>query len=60
MIILVHVDMDMFFAACEERENPELKGKLFAVGGNSMLSTSNYELGYVSELSIKIIIHYLT
>ena len=35
--------MDMFFAACEERENPELSGKLFAVGGNSMLSTSNYE-----------------
>ena len=46
--------MDMFFAACEERENPELKGKLFAVGGNSMLSTSNYELGYFSEFREKI------
>merc|ERR1711937_233381 len=41
--LIVHVDMDMFFAACEERENPELEGKLFDVGDNSMLSTSNYE-----------------
>ena len=40
---IVHVDMDMFFAACEERESPELSGKLFAVGSSSMLSTANYE-----------------
>jgi nucleotidyltransferase/DNA polymerase involved in DNA repair len=40
---IVHVDMDMFYAACEKRENPSLSGKIFAVGGNSMLSTANYE-----------------
>lgn len=33
----------MFFAACEERENPLLSGKIFAVGSTSMLSTANYE-----------------
>jgi len=35
--------MDMFFAACEERENPLLRNKIFAVGSTSMLSTANYE-----------------
>lgn len=38
----VHVDMDQFFAAVEERENPALKGKPVAVGGMSMISTANY------------------
>lgn len=40
--ILVHIDMDAFYAAVEMRENPKLKDVPMAVGGNSMLCTSNY------------------
>ena len=39
---IVHVDMDMFYAACEELNDPSLKSLPFAVGSNMMLSTSNY------------------
>ena len=39
---IVHVDMDMFYAACEELNDPTLKTIPFAVGSNMMLSTSNY------------------
>ena len=34
--------MDMFYAACEELNDPSLKSIPFAVGSNMMLSTSNY------------------
>uniref|UniRef100_A0A672KRC1 Polymerase (DNA directed) kappa n=1 Tax=Sinocyclocheilus grahami TaxID=75366 RepID=A0A672KRC1_SINGR len=40
--VIVHVDMDTFYAAVEMRDCPELKDKLMAVGSMSMLSTSNY------------------
>ena len=30
---ILHLDLDAFFCAVEERLNPELKGKAFAVGG---------------------------
>ena len=39
----VHLDMDMFFAAVAERDDPSLKHIPFAVGGMGMLCTSNYE-----------------
>ena len=48
--IIFHVDMDHFFAAVEERERPEIRGKPVVVGadpkegnGRGVVSTSNYE-----------------
>jgi DNA polymerase IV (DinB-like DNA polymerase) len=48
--IILHIDMDYFFAQCEERERPEIKGKPVVVcvfSGRSpdsgAVSTSNYE-----------------
>ncbi|WP_200278141.1 DNA polymerase IV [Haloferula rosea] len=43
---IIHIDMDCFYAAIEERENPELRGKPVGVGGSSrrgVLTTANYE-----------------
>ena len=49
-IIILHLDMDHFYTAVEERERPELKGKPVIVGadpkegqGRGVVSTSNYE-----------------
>lgn len=42
---IIHIDMDCYYAAVEMRENPELKDKPIAVGGDSergVLSTCNY------------------
>lgn len=38
----IHIDMDMFYAAVEEKKKPELRGKPFGVGSLQMLSTTNY------------------
>lgn len=50
MRIILHADMDCFFAQCEERERPEIKGKPVIVGadpkngnGRGVVSTCNYE-----------------
>jgi DNA polymerase IV (DinB-like DNA polymerase) len=47
--IILHVDMDYFFAQIEERENPQFKGKPVVVGadpkegkGRGVVSTCNY------------------
>ncbi|KAA0159851.1 hypothetical protein FNF31_04653 [Cafeteria roenbergensis] len=40
--VWVVVDMDMFFAAVEMRDKPELRDQPMAVGGTGMLSTANY------------------
>ena len=44
---IIHVDMDMFYAAVEMRDRPELRGKPLAVGGRpdsrSVVTTANYE-----------------
>lgn len=40
--IWVHVDMDMFFAAVEIRDDPSLSNIPMAVGSTQMISTSNY------------------
>ncbi len=43
---IIHIDMDAFFAAVEQRDNPELRGIPIAVGGRSergVISTASYE-----------------
>ena len=44
---IIHVDMDCFYAAVEERERPELRGRPLGVGGaregRGVLTTCNYE-----------------
>ena len=47
---IIHIDMDAFFAAVEERDNPVLKGKPVVIGkdpretgGRGVVSTCNYE-----------------
>lgn len=38
----IHIDMDMFYASVEIRDDPSLADKPIAVGDNSMISTANY------------------
>ena len=44
--IIVHVDMDAFYAAVEMRDNPALKDSPMAVGSNSMLVCMNIVWSY--------------
>ena len=57
---IVHIDMDMFFAAVEIRDNPELAGKPLIIGAlpheRGVVSTCSYEAreyGVRSAMSIK-------
>lgn len=55
---IIHIDMDAFFAAVEQRDNPELRGLPIAVGHDGqrgVVSTSSYEarrFGVRSAMSI--------
>src|SRR4030043_586841 len=46
---IIHIDMDAFFAAVEEKKNPALTGKPVVIGGGGnpnkrgVVSTANYE-----------------
>jgi nucleotidyltransferase/DNA polymerase involved in DNA repair len=47
--VILHLDMDHFYTAVEERERPEIRGKPVIVGadpkagkGRGVVSTSNY------------------
>lgn len=50
MRLILHLDMDAFYAAIEERDNPRFQGKAIVVGadpnggkGRGVVSTANYE-----------------
>ncbi len=56
---IIHIDMDAFFAAIEQRDNPALRGKAIAVGHDGprgVVATASYEarqFGVHSALSAR-------
>lgn len=56
---ILHIDMDCFFASCEEKINPQIKGKpviVGSIGNRGVVSAANYEarkFGVHSAMPIK-------
>ncbi|MEE8267633.1 MAG: DNA polymerase IV, partial [Gemmatimonadales bacterium] len=46
MAVILHADMDEFYAAIEQRDRPELRGRPVIVGGDGprqVVSTGSYD-----------------